>query len=288
MKRVIAVLSVLFTAILTLPASAGHLDTVHLLPVAGHATGANGTFWQSDIAVFNPNTDPITLEILFVEAGEGLVDNVTNLQPRQGETLIIPGRSSLRVLDVLGAREEFQDVTGALIVGAEEPFTITSRSFTVTDSGGSYGQTVPPADEFIHGPGDSLLLSALSSAVSARSNIGFVATADDAAPLVLEIHLLAADGTTLGSRTVMVPAAGATQLQLSTAEISTTSFDSGAAEIVVLSGSGAVSGYASVIDNITGDAVFVTGAASRSASTATSLADANERLMKLFEGEKER
>lgn len=280
-------LCILYALFFALPVSAGHLQEVHLLPVAGHTAGAGQTFWRTDLAVFNPNTTPITLEILFVEAGEGRLDNVSTLGARQGESLSVPPRSSLRLSDLLGDRDGLQDVTGALIVGAEQRFTITSRSFTTADSGGTFGQTVPAASEFVHQPGETLLLPALSSSVGARSNVGLVASADDSTALVLEVRLLSEDGTLLGSRTVTVPAGGINQLQVSTAEIDATSFDSGAAEIMIISGSGAVSGYASVIDNITGDAVFVEAAALRTTSAGL-LSDATERLTRFFHQEKER
>lgn len=283
MQRTKLHLFTLFAVLLTIPVSADHLGTVHLLPVAGHNSGAFGTFWQTDLAAFNPNASPITLEILLVEAGEGRTDNITSLDARDGESLTIPARSSLRIPDVLGDRDGLPEVTGALIIGAELPFTITSRTFTTDDSGGTFGSTVPTALEFVNQPGEVLAVPALSGADAGRSNIGLVAVSDDGTDLVLEVTLLTSDGAPLGSRSVTVPAGGITQLQFSTTVISSGPFDPGVAEIVIVSGSGAVNGYGSVVDNITGDAVFVTGVSTSAASETT----AAEQLSKFFRGERQ-
>jgi hypothetical protein len=165
-----------------------------------------------------------------------------------GETRALP--------DVAGAIG--RDVAGALIVGADLPFAVTSRTWAELPAGRRLGQTVTPAA--ITGAADAVnataVLPSLMTNARQRSNVGaFVAASR--VPLVVEVVTLSATGTPLGSQLIVADEAGFMHQQLPIAPVAEGT--SVTAVVRILQGDGIVVPYASIIDNTTAEAVFVSG-----------------------------
>jgi hypothetical protein len=135
----------------------------------------------------------------------------------------------------------------------------------MSPSGDTIGQTVLAQRDFLtESLGDTAAMATaylpgLIANSRFRTNLGFVAGAGTGAPLVIDYVITGADGSSLGSERFAIPAGSFMHLQFSSRRIAAGNFDEGAARVIIVSGDGAVVPYASVIDNTTADAVFVSG-----------------------------
>ena len=250
-------------------ARADHYSDFYVLPAAAHTRGANGTMWMSDVAIQNFQSTPLTVQLAVIESGEGNADNLFPINTSAaGASTTIPAHGSVLLRDILADHRGLQSVTGAILVGSDRPFAVTSRTYSMTPDGNTIGQTVPPARDFIENTiGDTNLATAVAYVPgiidngSFRSNLGAVignASATD--PLVLTITVRDSAGATAGTRTISVQPSNFTHVQFDARSlIGTRPIDIGSAEFRITSGNGAVVPYASVIDNGTADAVFVMG-----------------------------
>lgn len=240
---------------------AGHLADLYVIPVASHTAGENGTNWRSDIAVHNFMSTPLTLELVLIESGPSTINNVL---PLLDSSVVIPPNGSRILGDVLANAADMNRV-GAIVIGGDKPFAVTSRSYSVSPSGDTVGQTVVPARDFFTntlgavGANATAYLPGLISNARFRTNIGFVVGAGPSAPLVFDIVIRNAAGAEIGTRRFTVAAGTFMHQQFSIRTIATSAFDAGAAQLRIISGDGAIVPYASVIDNATADAVFVSG-----------------------------
>ena len=235
--------------LVTFAASAAEYSDLYIVPVAGHARGAFGTSWRTDLVLHNIQLVPITVEIALVESGQAPSAAplaVTSLHLMPGETRVV---SDL-------ANGFGRDVAGALIVGAEMPFAVTSRTWAELPAGRTLGQTVAPVA--ITGTADAVntiaVLPLHMTNAQQRSNVGaFVAASH--APLVVEVAVLSAGGATLASQLIVVDEPGFVHRQLLIPPA-----DAGVTAVVrILEGDGIVVPYASIIDNATAEAVFLSG-----------------------------
>ena len=238
-------------------AAGGEYSDLYIIPAVSHAQGAYGTFWRSDVVLHNIQAVPITVEMALVETGRPastapiaiVVGGETALHLSPGETRI--------VADVVG--QQGRDLAGALIVGADLPFALTSRTSAESAAGRTLGQTVRPMA--IGGSADTIdgvsVLAGLSVDERRRSNAGaFIAASH--APLVVEIELVSPSGAPLGSRILAIEEPGFVHHQWSISDLA--GIAAGATAVVrVLQGAGVVVPYASMIDNRSAEAIFVAG-----------------------------
>lgn len=256
-------LMILSLALLVAPAAlANHYANFYVIPAAGNTAGANGTRWVTDVAIQNFQAVPIDVAFVFVQSGETQFDNVAPLATPV--VRVAPGASVI-LRDVVKDFRGLTNVNGALLVGADRPFAVTSRTYNTTNG---VGQGVQPFRDFLDnslGTTDNSLATAyvpgLVSNGSYRTNLGFVAaTANTSNAMAVQVTLRGATGTSLGTRTYIIPAGGAMMhVQFGTSALTAQPFDAASAEFRITSGSGAVVPYASVVDNATADAVFVAG-----------------------------
>ena len=67
----------LLLALAMAPAAlASHYASFYVLPMSGHAEGANDTMWVSDIGIQNFQAEPLTVSLVFIQAGTSSFDNV--------------------------------------------------------------------------------------------------------------------------------------------------------------------------------------------------------------------
>lgn len=130
---------------LALTTLAPHLPEIYeqVLPAIGKGPGAAGTFWRSDVWIFNPSDQPVTFSMRRVS------------KPQVAVQMELPAHGSTELADVLGRLGGGPAsgggdgvITDALVI--ESPYrwgaqlTVYSRTFTTTPDGkGTYGQSVP-------------------------------------------------------------------------------------------------------------------------------------------------
>jgi len=224
------------------------------LPAAANAEGVNNTRWRTDLQVKAQGDAVASFTIELLESGEN------NSDPLSIERTIGAGES-LRLGNVLETGFAFSGTSALRLTATGGRILATSRTYN-DDPSGTYGQTVPAvaeAEGFPFGREATLIQLSRSPNPSAgfRTNIGLVNLTGT--QISIEIDLFGADGTAIGSVTRnlrpfehrqvndVFHAAGADDVPDGYAVVGTTSAD------------GRFLAYASVVDNGSGDAVFILG-----------------------------
>lgn len=252
MRRLALLLTLLISPALL---RAGEYSDLYVIPVAGHLTGANGSNWMSDVSIQNFQSTPLTVQLVVIESGEGLMDNVAPLETSIGSSVTIPPNGTRILRDVLNGHRGMSQTIGAIMLGADRPFAVSSRSYTATASGATQGESVTALRDFLDKSlagsnldNASAYVAGLTSNGHYRTNLGFVAGTTGG--LVLEVTLRDAGGTLLGTRSFMVPGGGFEHVQFSAASLTNQSFDEASATFRIVSGDGTLAPYGSVVDNL--------------------------------------
>jgi hypothetical protein len=235
---------------------ASEYSDLYLIPVAGHLNGANGSNWMSDVAIQNVQLTPLTVQLVLIESGEGMPDNIASLG-----AVTIPANGTRILRDVMSGMPQ---TIGAILIGADRPFAVSSRAYMSDATGATQGQSITPLRNFVD---NSLATADLSNATAYvagltsnahyRTNLGFVAGSGSSSGMTLEVTLRGADGTTLGTRTFTIPGLAFEHVQFSSSAITNQRFDEASATYRIVAGSGTIAPYASVIDNLSNAAFFI-------------------------------
>jgi len=221
------------------------------IPVVGRTAGASGTYWRSDVTLFSPGSQSMTVTMRFLESGR---DN----SAVAGSTFSLPpGRTTVLtdVVEWLGRSSG----NGALQLTFEGSLVnpiVTSRTYTMSENGGTYGQAIDPA--VVGQFGLDRYVAGLKSDSSFRSNLGFVNRAS--APIGVHVTLLAGDGRQVATAFVEIPARSQTQMPVASLFPQTDALNLG--NFLIRARTIAPSSlftYGSVVDNSTGDPVFIAG-----------------------------
>ncbi len=218
-----------------LPAASGKSLTI---PVVGRAPGVNGTFWRSDVSIFNPASTSTLLTIRY----NGVAQNLTL------------GAGNTQVLADVLARFGQTAGGGTLVISwtsANAP-VVTSRTYTSVETGGTYGQSIDPVTAF----GSVAFVPGLRHDGSYRSNVGFVNGGDETE--TISVSLLSPFGTELGQTYVTL--APNQQLQYGVAALFPgVALEGGFTLYAEGDGNAKIFAYGSMVDNGSGDPVFFAG-----------------------------
>jgi hypothetical protein len=261
MKKILLLLCLLMASV---SAHANHYADTYVIPVAGHFAGANGTMWMTDLVLRNFRTTPIDVQIVVIESGFNTGDNLYPLTTTDipNGVVTVGANSTMIIKDVMNGHRGMSSATGALIVGSNAPFAVTSRSYT---AGMPIGQTVDAERDFLDNSleyADNTATAYVPGIISnsaARTNVGFTAGAGNAGPMTVEVTIRNASGGSLGVRTITVPAGQFMHIQFPVSSLTAGAFNEGSADFRIVTGEGVVVPYASIIDNATGNAAFVGG-----------------------------
>jgi hypothetical protein len=251
------------SALLAGNAQAAHYSDTYVIPIVGHVEGANGTMWMSDVAIRNFSNETLNVELILVESGVNTFDNIFPLVTDDLDgSVAVTANSTVLLRDLLEGYEDV-NVTGALILGGDRPFAVTSRAYT---SDSPLGQTVEPQRDFLDtslGTLDNTAFAYIPGVMQnamTRTNVGFVAgSGGSGTAMTVEITVRNGAGGTVGTRRVTIPGGTFAHMQFPISSFVTTSFDVGSVDFRVVEGEGVVIPYASMVDNMTGEAAFVTG-----------------------------
>ncbi|HXI11743.1 MAG TPA: proprotein convertase P-domain-containing protein [Thermoanaerobaculia bacterium] len=216
---------------------------------AVHTDGLNGTKWRSDLWIFNRTVTSSSVRITFQPSSNA---------PAESRTLEVRGREILRIDDVVASLFGLDSATGQLTVTGSDSGGIFALSRTWTPSGaGTTGQLVPARSESESvGRGEGARqLQHIESSVSFRTNVGLAETAGN--PATVRFVLYSSAGVELFRTDQRVAPNGHLQFNLSQAGAPAVS--SGRISLEVVEGDGRVLGYATVIDQLSGDPMYVAG-----------------------------
>ena len=112
-------------------APGGHLEGY--VPVVSHAPGKLGSFWVSDLWIYNQGASVIHLWFNRQGIDSSDVDSV--VVQLEGPVTYLP--------DVVEELLGYDNAVGSLHYLADGPVVVTTRNWTTAEGGGSFGQTIP-------------------------------------------------------------------------------------------------------------------------------------------------
>jgi hypothetical protein len=219
------------------------------VPSVGHAPGAYGSLWRTDVALVNASTSAANATFRYVPAGGG--DSIT-------KTASLPLGTS-RFDDILVSLFDLDmeaSASGALHIASDAPLVVSSRTYNTTEQGtyGAHLAGIGSARAVTHDRHG--VIPQLKRGPITRTNVALTNLGSQAATVGIRLH--ATDGGILGTeRLVTIPPGGLVQENDIFAACGTGDAPIAWARIEVKSEGGEVFAFASVVDNRTGDPTFV-------------------------------
>jgi hypothetical protein len=238
-----------------------------IIPAVAHGPGANNSLFQSDIRLANTSSQAMTYLINFTPtATDGTQSGTTTtIQVDPGATTALDdilssffgtasngsatGMLEIRPLTSTSSSSIFSTVPSSALATVA-----SSRTYNVT-SQGTFGQFIPaiPFSQFV-GQGSILSLQQIAQSAAYRTNFGLVEAAGEPANVVLHVF------DKLGNLLADIPQALLPSEHLALNGLlaaNNITLDDGRVEVEVVSTTGKVSAYASVLDNFSNDPLLV-------------------------------
>jgi|GEM_PF-1147931 len=216
------------------------------LAVAARSAGAKGTAWRTDVRALNPTAADLGVTYTYrPDAGEVMTGMLT-----------VPPQGIWYATDALGRLFDVtEDTTGSLQMAAGSSLLVTSRIYTAGE-GGTYGQDMASlrSDEGIVAGGKGILLG-LRTDDGYRTNLGL--TEFSGSPMLVRVSLYDMTGALLTQQNAALAAFQHVQWNEVFGYCGLPGDRQGYALVEAVSGDGRVAAYASVVDNITGDAIYI-------------------------------
>jgi hypothetical protein len=222
------------------------------VPGVAHIPGANGTLWRTDLELFNPDDEAAVCRVeLVARDGDGSVGSSVRVT--------VPPRAAVRSSDVVGSLLASSGAGAVRIVMESGRVMATSRTFNDSVLG-TFGQLIPavPEERAVRGRATAWIPHLAHSADPSegrRTNIGLVNLSDTVTTLTVTLYN--GDGEVLGDRVVELPAFGNTQLNDVLGQLDAGAVDNAVAAVRADHALARFVAYASVVDNRSGDPVFV-------------------------------
>lgn len=162
---------------------------VVFVSAAANAPGANGTFFRTDVWIFNPSDSVANVTITFLASGR---DN----RDAPGRSINVLPQQQVALTNILQSVFELSGAAGALKFESNQRIRVTSRTYNVPANSavtGTFGLAIPglPLSASI-GRG---LISGLSNNDVSRTNVGVLNPQPN--PITVKFFLFRADGTLL-------------------------------------------------------------------------------------------
>jgi hypothetical protein len=225
------------------------------LPAAAHSSGYNGTVWRTDLELHNPGEEPATVSVEALPAGR---DNTTTTS----RTYTLGPGTCRRLPDVLAQTFGAQGVAALRVTAVTGRVAAIARTYDET-AAGTLGQSIAgvPAAAGLP-PEDGFVVVGLSQSGDPsrgfRTNVGFLNL--DSAPLEVEVSFWNDDTRTSSEvRVVEVPPLGTIQLSQPVLQEFQGGLPAGWAVVRPRRSGARLLAYASVIDNRSGDPIYIPG-----------------------------
>lgn len=250
MRRLLLTLATILGALVPAVAGAmsGHLEGY--VPAAAHGAGRFGSFWTTDLWIYQQGASVIHLWFNRTEN-----DN-TNVQSK----VVTLDRPVVHIRDVVATLFGTEGL-GSIHYLADGPVVVVSRTWTPSPNGGTYGQTIPGiplTQASVAGTGQGGALRMLVNQRSGfRANLGLVNVSP--VPVTVAVEVFTSDGN---------PAPGASSFTANLGPFDMrqigdvlSGLDAGDRDGLIIragvtSGEGAIVAYLSTVDNTTNDASY--------------------------------
>jgi hypothetical protein len=221
--------------------------TAFVVPAVARIDGVGDTAWVSDVTLANPHATPVEIELTY------LARDRDNIQAPTFDLVVGPGQS-MNLEDVVQGTFGTSG-SGALLVQAQRPVVVVSRTFNDTPEG-TFGQFIAGFDErdAIH-EGQIGHLLMLEESGLFRTNFGLVNLGLD--QVTVEVLFVDPSGSDLGTLSRTLPPRGVTQINRVLRELTELEISGFRAEVRVVTPEGRVMAYGSVVDNSSGDPTFI-------------------------------
>jgi PKD repeat protein len=232
----------------TITVTATAMDFELLVPAVVRAPGEEGTQWRTALTCLNLANSTTGIDLTLVGDGISEMRDAT-----------LAGGATVEWVDVVVDLFELppsESTFGAVHLAADGPILVTSRTYNQAPEG-TYGQYLPALDESqTIGLGDTGYLLQLKSNDFFRTNVGFANLG--ASTCDVRVQLYDEDGDPVGTAYEVTVEPGQWKpVNDIFAKASAGSHDLAYATVEVLSSGGQVWAYASVVDDITGDATTI-------------------------------
>jgi len=218
------------------------------ITAVAHTPGALGTVWQTDVRLFNGGAVTANVTAIFTHSGDEGWNHFAAVK------LSIAPRQVMALDDVVAATMRTSGVGQLEFLGDTDALIVTSRTFTRANGGtpaGTYGQFIPAVST-----SESATIAyvpRIQATPDFRTNVGFAETAGGSGTVRVTLFDGATGGVVSQQDLPALPF-GQTQFPAAGAALMT-------AELRVVSGDARIVAFSSVIDNRSGDPIYVPGAA---------------------------
>jgi len=217
-----------------------------VIAAVAHTPGALGTAWQTDVRLFNRGAAAANVTAIFTHSGEEGWNHFAAVK------LSIAARQVMALDDVVAATMRASGIGQLEFLGDTDALIITSRTFTRAN-GGTYGQFIPAVST-----SDSAAITyvpRIQATPDFRTNLGFAETAGGSGTVRVTLFD-GGNGSIVSQQDVPILPFGQVQFPATGAALMT-------AELRVISGDARIVAYSSVIDNRSGDPIYVPSASPR-------------------------
>ncbi len=225
------------------------------IPASANVEGANQTQWRTDLQVKAQGEGAAVFTVELLKSRQNNSSNLPSLTHSLGSG------ETVRMGNVLDTAFGFTGTAALRITATEGRITATSRTYN-DDPAGSYGQTVPAVNvsEGV-GPDSQSTMILLSRSpdpsVGFRTNLGLVNFTDRSTAVVVDLYN--ADGSAIGTLAKNLQPFEQRQFNDVFSMAGADDVADGYAVVGTTTTGGSFVAYASVVDNGSGDAVFILG-----------------------------
>jgi hypothetical protein len=226
------------------------LSGILYIPAAAHVAGVGGSSWRTDLEITAIGGDAdFTIALL--------EKNQDNSSPMEMHSSVGAGWTT-RFNDVLSLFT-FDGSAALRITPTYGLVMATSRTYN-DDPGGTFGQFIPanPEHRAIRFGQEAKIIQLSRSATTSsgyRTNIGFVNTTGKW--IRVEVKLLLANGTVLGTESYGLKPYEHDQVNDIFGKVTNNAVVAGYAVVWTSTAGGTFFAYASVVDNMSGDAIYI-------------------------------
>ncbi len=225
-----------------------------VIAAAAHVGGLEDTDWRTDLEICNFAGESTQFDLNL------LMTDHNNSSP-QSVAMTLAGTTCERVSDVLDASFSYEGSAALEIQSSKHELTVSSRTYNTTDTG-TYGQFLPGATAVVSvAAGEEAriiqLAQSTGSSTGFRTNIGFVNRAGS--PTIVALDLRTETGTSLGTLDFTLEPYEHRQINRVFRQVTSGQVSNGFAIVTTSSAGGSFIAYASVVDNASGDPVFMPG-----------------------------